>query len=365
MIMKPYSHLLVLQKSFFAALIFLLTSTVAWSQTYDAARDFSPSENPTGPWSYGFKKTPLGAMDDFQLYDVPSNRGGELDFWFSSALGEDPSVGHNPFAEPKFACPLCDFTAYPGQLFFHPGKQGELSIVRWTAPRGGLYDVNVSATGLGASSTIGLYIFAYTQDKVILDPLEGRGQSTEFSDHLYVKPGASIDVGVDFGSNHFFGSDATGLTFTLDPIHAARRATAIARVINGFVVEILVTDGGEGFTETPHVEIVGPGSGAVAKATIEDGQVTSITIVSAGSGYDASTRVNIAPPSKLPTLSIRVQTVRLTFSVWRGNHYRVQASPDLKSWTTVSDFIADADTVTKDFEVTETGRFFTISEVSP
>jgi hypothetical protein len=362
--MKPHRYLQILE-NVFAIVLLLLTAGIARAQTYDAARDFSPFENPTGPWSYGFKESPLGDIDDFELYDTTSNRDGELDFWFSSQLEVDPSVGHNPFDEPKNGCALCDFTADPGQLFFHPGKLGVLSIVRWTAPKAGLYEVNVSAVGMGTSSTVGLYVFAYTQEKVFVSLLEGRGQTTEFSEKLYVKAGSSIDVGVDFGSNHYLGNDNTGLTFTVDPIHGIRRATATVQVVNGFVVGVLLTDGGEGYTETPRIEIVGPGSGAVAKATVQDGQVTSITVVSPGSGYDDSTHLNIGPPHKLPTLSIKVQTVRLTFSVWQGSHYRVQASKDLKTWSTVSDFIADADTVTNDFDVGETGRFFTISEVAP
>src|SRR5205809_52912 len=112
--MKPYYCHQILKSLLFVTITILLTSGIVRSQTYDAARDFSPFENPTGPWSYGFRLSPLDDVDDFELYDQTSNRGGELDFWFSSRLAVDPGVGHNPSDEPKRGCSTCEFTADPG-----------------------------------------------------------------------------------------------------------------------------------------------------------------------------------------------------------------------------------------------------------
>jgi hypothetical protein len=80
-----------------------------------------------------------------------------------------------------------------------------------------------------------------------------------------------------------------------------RAATATARVVNGFVVEVTVTDGGSGYTNAPGVSITGGGgTGARATATYSNGTVTAITVQSPGSGYTSTPTVVIDPPSFPP-----------------------------------------------------------------
>lgn len=343
----------------FCALVALSILPSAGAQMYDAANDFSAVSNPNGVWAYGFKPRPDQA---FQLYDIPSNRGGDLDFWYSSQFGVDPCVGHNSHEDPRRGCPTCEYYADPGQLVFHPGRS-QLSVVQWTSPRNGTYDVTIGFLGVGRVSTVGTYVYLNDQ-QLYVAPLRGRGQTGEFADRLFIRLGGRIEAAVDCGPDGTY-ADTTGLTFTVHPLPSPRRAVAVARVVNGFVVEITLTDSGDGFTEPPHVEIVGTGTGALARATVEDGRVTSISVLSAGAGYDDSTLVKIDPPHKSPSVSIRTQTVRLTFSVWRGIRYQVQASADLKSWQPVWEFVAEEDTVSHDFDVTETGRFFGVVELPP
>src|SRR6184192_3848658 len=63
-----------------------------------------------------------------------------------------------------------------------------------------------------------------------------------------------------------------------------RAAAATAQVINGFVVKIIVSDGGAGYTEAPMVQILGAGAGAKAIAQISGGIVTNISVINAGIG---------------------------------------------------------------------------------
>ena len=142
-----------------------------------------------------------------------------------------------------------------------------------------------------------------------------------------------------------------------------RRATAEATVVNGFVVEITVVDGGFGFAEPPEVEVVGNGTGATAVAIVAGGRVTGFTVTNAGSGYTEGVTVRIAPPPKLPTLFIAVQSVRVTFNLWQGSRYLVESSADLKMWTARMEFVAEADIVTQDFVVAESGQYFRVTEV--
>jgi hypothetical protein len=76
-----------------------------------------------------------------------------------------------------------------------------------------------------------------------------------------------------------------------------RIATATAQVVNGFVIGATVTDGGNGYTNTPSVTITGGGgTGATAKATVVNGVVTTITMLTTGSGYTSTPTINIDPP---------------------------------------------------------------------
>lgn len=76
-----------------------------------------------------------------------------------------------------------------------------------------------------------------------------------------------------------------------------RGATAIAQVVNGFVVGLTITDGGFGYTNAPGVVITGGGgAGATATARITNGSVVSVSINNPGSGYTSLPTVSIDPP---------------------------------------------------------------------
>lgn len=76
-----------------------------------------------------------------------------------------------------------------------------------------------------------------------------------------------------------------------------RTATAVPTVINGFLIAVTVTDGGQGYVTPPQVTISGGGgSGALATATIVDGKVDKVIVISAGSGYMQPPTVIIAAP---------------------------------------------------------------------
>lgn len=90
----------------------------------------------------------------------------------------------------------------------------------------------------------------------------------------------------------------------------ARTATAVAQVVNGFVVGATVSDGGAGYTNVPVVTITGGnGSGATAKATVINGSVTAITILTPGSGYTETPQIVIAPPPFPPRRAVAAATV--------------------------------------------------------
>jgi hypothetical protein len=119
----------------------------AGAQTYDAAADFSITSNPNGVWSYGWS-TSRGS--NFNRLPTPEPAfDGVSDLWTGSGVccSVAPSVFHNGtnFVDTKASC--C--APWPvGGLGFHPGIDGENSIVRWTAPSTGVFKIKATFSGL-------------------------------------------------------------------------------------------------------------------------------------------------------------------------------------------------------------------------
>ena len=91
-----------------------------------------------------------------------------------------------------------------------------------------------------------------------------------------------------------------------------QQATATAQLVNGFVVGITVSNGGEGYTEAPVVTINGNGTAATATAVVENGVLTAINADTTGSGYTNAT-VSIAPPPAPYVVYYSAGTVTVTY----------------------------------------------------
>lgn len=142
-------------------------------------------------------------------------------------------------------------------------------------------------------------------------------------------------------------------------------ATATARVDNGYVVQLTLTDGGCGYTNPPLVVIQGGGgTGAAATAVISNGVVVQLALSGVGTGYTNAPKVLIASPPFLPWLSMAVSAVKVTQHVVLGKNYVLESSTDLSTWTPVGpQFTAQQEVITQEFEVDVTGRFFRIRQV--
>ncbi len=97
-----------------------------------------------------------------------------------------------------------------------------------------------------------------------------------------------------------FGGSLTVLTnatqFPL-PYTASGTATGIVVVTNGFVIVVSITDGGNGYTNTPSVRFIGVGgNGAGAYAVVSNGVVAGIVVTNAGYGYTTAPLLVIGPP---------------------------------------------------------------------
>ena len=118
----------------------------------------------------------------------------------------------------------------------------------------------------------------------------------------------------------------TSSNAVLTVLPATSTAIGTAVLDYGFVVNVIITDGGRGYTNTPLVRFIGGGgSGAEAYAVVVNGVVTSITVTNAGYGYTNAPLVVIDPPFIFnPVLGI-VPMSFLSFSnLTIGGNYQLQ-----------------------------------------
>lgn len=191
-----------------------LAALPAAAQTYNAANGFSDTSYTNGNWSYGFETT-LGT--GFTLYDTPFDLSSTIQGVQSSQHLGDPSVFKNISNSPAT---YSDITLAPGQLAFHPGPGDQYSVIRFTAPSAGLYDVAgsfSSATTAGVSSDVHILKNGNTASQLYgPSNLTGYPTSQPFSSsNVFLTQGGTIDFAVGFGANGNYNSDSTALDATI------------------------------------------------------------------------------------------------------------------------------------------------------
>jgi len=149
------------------------------------------------------------------------------------------------------------------------------------------------------------------------------------------------------------------------PYCSPHRATATANIVNGFVVGATMTDYGCGYTNPPVVLIQGGGgSNATALAVVSNGVINHIQITDAGCCYTGMPQIVIGSPPFVPTVAIRFSKVKVTQNVVLGHNYVLESSTNMTDWTaTGPPFTATSETITDEFDLDMTGRFFRIRQV--
>lgn len=151
-----------------------------------------------------------------------------------------------------------------------------------------------------------------------------------------------------------------------DPIlPSSRTAKAKVQIVNGFIVDVVMTDFGFGYTNAPLVQIRDPkGYGMIGHAVVRNGMVVDVVIDNPGKDYSNETLIIIAAPPSAPKLDIGVSKVLVTASVVLGRKYLLESSFDLKTWNSNwLPFIAENNSVSIEFDVNVTGRYFRIQEI--
>jgi hypothetical protein len=269
---------------FVVSLIFsMLSLASAQAQIYDAAADFSGTENPNGVWSYGYlapdivpdPTTFTSYLESFKPDDT--NPPDTLDVWrIPSQI--DPNVIHNGTATPVT---ISLVTWAPGQLSFHPGPNGEYSVVRWTAPIAGTYIIAATFTGIDALPT-STDVHILHNSGVLFEGIVNDYQIPHaFSTMQAVATGDTIDFIVGRGPNGDYTFDSTALDVTITrqetgvqiDIKPGSSPNSINPKSNGVIpVAILTTDIFDATTVDPLSVRFGPEGAKEAhnKGHIED-----------------------------------------------------------------------------------------------
>lgn len=187
-------------------------------QPYDAAAQFSGTDNPNGVWSYGCTES-LGAA--FQLYTQQiGSISGLYDWTTAPCVPPDdphraPSLAYNSTDAGVTPVPPGSVTFPAHALSFHPGPQGQFSVLRFTAPASGNYQVKAVFWGddfVGPTTTdvhvlhngLGLYT----------SEVYGFGPSSDqsFTTTVSLAAGDTIDFTVGDGTDGNFYNDTTGVS---------------------------------------------------------------------------------------------------------------------------------------------------------
>lgn len=177
-------------------------------RSFDAAKDFSITNNPSGPWSYGSSPS---RSADFTLFseavrNIPEHK--QLECWRGAA-----SLAHSR-AEGTIRYNI--YTVHPPDyLSLHPGSSGQRSVLRFTVPGRGSYKVQGSFKAIDHTTT-DPHVLVNGKDVVKLKPIDGSHNQSEFSFTQQFDKGDTIDFAVGDGGNGY-GFDSTGLKVTVTP----------------------------------------------------------------------------------------------------------------------------------------------------
>lgn len=200
------------------ALALAAVTTAFGQQRFELAADFSAVQNPNGAWSFGWM---AASNSDFNLYPTHvAAYGLSLNEWHGPFKNNDgtspPDVVFNSTDDLII---VSDTTWLPHQITFHPGEQGERSVVRWTSPLDGLVSLVAAFEGRSGFATSGVEIYR-NSSLLFSNAVTGTGMASQisFTTNLALQVGDVIDFRVNYG-NGDWASDTTqiGVVITSSP----------------------------------------------------------------------------------------------------------------------------------------------------
>jgi hypothetical protein len=187
------------------------------SQAYDAAAQFSSTQNPNGVWSYGCSQS-LGATFHPYTQQTPLSNG-LYDWGTAPVCGQTnpPSVAYNS-TDATFTSGSVTVPAHT--IWFHPGPQDQNSVLRWTAPASGNYQVKAVFWGddFEGPTTTDVHVL-HNRLCIYSGEVSGYGPSSDqsFTSTISVAAGDTIDFAVGYGTDRGYGFDSTGVSAVITP----------------------------------------------------------------------------------------------------------------------------------------------------
>lgn len=201
------------------ALASLATQAVAGWNVND---EFSVTNgNPNGVWSYGMKLNPN--QPDGALSLFPDSGASSSWMWWNDlshiSLGA-PAVTKNVSASTVNGIG-------PGELSFHPGADGELATIRFTAPAANLYHLT-GKYGAGDGGAVDALIYAGSNPLVTEFGITG---DSFFDVWVSLEIGNTVDVMVGRAGSFYY--DSTPIYLQIDPVP---EPTSLALVAGGMAL---------------------------------------------------------------------------------------------------------------------------------
>jgi hypothetical protein len=179
--------------------------------TWDAAADFSNTDNPNGVWSYGWvsEEDFLAGGYELTLFNT-IDVVNALDRWARD--NSEPCLVYNPSDTDTgwYGQPVEPLT-----LALHPGPNDEKAIVRWTAPESGTFLISGSFFSQG-NPTVDVHVLLNGESLFSID-FFGPGSDPFDPPPATVKAGDTIDFAVGFGGNGH-SSDCTSFEAQIETI---------------------------------------------------------------------------------------------------------------------------------------------------
>lgn len=182
---------------------------------YNALEDFSITSNPNGVWSYGWVAS-LG--DSLNLYTEAMYCDPGFSEWrrYQGCYddGALPVIAHNDTRKKICVSTVC---VPPTYLVMHPGFNGELSILRWTAPSTGNFLLEGEFTGLDYvyPTTTDVHVLVNSTRSLLSGPITSYRLPLTFAMRVFLSSGDTLDFAVGFGYNRNFFGDSTGVRFAV------------------------------------------------------------------------------------------------------------------------------------------------------
>ena len=114
-------------------------------------------------------------------------------------------------------------------LALHPSCTGKLSVVRWTAPTAGSFNVVGLFQGIDTRGTsTDVHVLQNSTTALLTSNITGFGAQVAFSFTVSFAAGDTLDFVVGWGADGDYNDDSTGLAVTITPAYTATIQPPIA-----------------------------------------------------------------------------------------------------------------------------------------